>query len=274
MTENKSVYGISAGAITTLLFLIAVSGCTNANDAEKSTDKAPDADKGLPSAEKMAEALIAVDWVISQGKDLRIETPWGKVGEDGYIDFLAMLEEEDIKSLEGTGVTATQFVAGMRAMNPVGGLVPVAGTEGRINAVVSDQSNRSEYGAKVSKCILKQKDSGTKKGQSAYGEESFILCTKCADGFPVGYGKGSHIVMGRQTAPGAVIVVCAKEGLNIAGREFQYRQVVLFDEKDGDSTPRVATPQDKVVITEDTEIFGKTYSKGAIRIPEDGKLPE
>lgn len=108
---------------------------------------------------------------------------------------------------------------------------------------------------------------------SVHGRESFIICWKFHDG-PVGYQSGSYTVMGKQMAQGAVIVVAAQEGLQICGTEFPYRQVVLIDEKGGAPVPRAATPADQVVLDESVEIFGKSYPKGRLIVPQDGMLPE
>jgi hypothetical protein len=119
-----------------------------------------------------------------------------------------------------------------------------------------------------------QKQSGAQAIRvPVYGEESFILCTQFADG-PVGYLGGSYLVMGKQMAQGAVIVVAAKDGLEIRGTRFPYRQVVLIDEKEGSPVPRVAAPSDQVVLNQSAQIFGKPYPKGRVTIPQDGMLPE
>jgi hypothetical protein len=106
-----------------------------------------------------------------------------------------------------------------------------------------------------------------------YGQESFILCTKFSNG-PVGFARGSYFVTGKQMAQGAVIVVAAKEGLEIRGKKYPYRTILLVDEKDGAPVARVATPSDQVVLRDAVEIFGKSYPKGRLAVPDGGMLPE
>jgi hypothetical protein len=119
-----------------------------------------------------------------------------------------------------------------------------------------------------------QKQAGAEAPRgSVYGQESFILCTRFEDG-PIGFGRGSYTVIGKQMAQGAVIVVAAKDGLEIRGKRFPYRQVVLIDETSGSPVPRAATPSDQVVLKESLDIFGKSYPNGRLRVPQDGMLPE
>lgn len=115
-------------------------------------------------------------------------------------------------------------------------------------------------------------------GPNAYGKQSFILCTQFEAGIPAAYGRASYTVMGKQMAQGAVIVVLAKEGLNIQGKLFPYRTVVLIDQEGGEPIPRVASPSDEVVFacpfgTSAVDILGTSYPRGRISIPESGKLP-
>jgi hypothetical protein len=103
----------------------------------------------------MANALKTVGWIESAEGSPHIVSPWGKVGEDGYVDYRALLTDNDIQALAKTGVTVEEFVAGLRAVNPHGGLAPVAGTEGSLYYPVGGPHS-TDYGANVARQISQQ----------------------------------------------------------------------------------------------------------------------
>ena len=106
----------------------------------------------VPPAEKMAEALKAVGWIDSQGGVKHIVSPWGEFGKDGCIDYWALIKAEDIEALAKIDVTPEQFVAGLRALGQLSGLVPVEGTKARLDMPVSGPY-LSDYGASVASYI-------------------------------------------------------------------------------------------------------------------------
>lgn len=73
---------------------------------------------------------------------------------------------------------------------------------------------------------------------------------------------------------GAVLVVGVPEGVLLRGARFDFRQVVVVEEKSGRVTYRAATPHDKIRLTQGVKILGRDYGPGDFELPEDGKVAQ
>ena len=72
--------------------------------------------------------------------------------------------------------------------------------------------------------------------------------------------------------PKAVLVVGDKDGARLGGTRFDCGSIVLVEGTKESTSFRLATPQDRIVLSSDVTVFGKKYGKGLFPVPPNGKM--
>ena len=74
-------------------------------------------------------------------------------------------------------------------------------------------------------------------------------------------------------APDAVLIVGVNEGVDFDGVHFGLGAIIVLEGTSARPTSRLATSSDRIVLTRDVEVFGKSYDKGGFTVPSGGHLP-
>jgi hypothetical protein len=73
-------------------------------------------------------------------------------------------------------------------------------------------------------------------------------------------------------SPNAVLIVGVKGGVDLGGKTFDYGCIVVVEGTTAAPTFRLATPDDRIVLTSEVTVFGKKHGKGRFVVPVGGKI--
>jgi hypothetical protein len=73
-------------------------------------------------------------------------------------------------------------------------------------------------------------------------------------------------------SPNAVLIVGVKSGVDLGGVTFDYGSIVVVEGTAAAPTFRLATQQDRIVLTSEVAVFGKKHGKGRLAVPPGGKI--
>lgn len=74
-------------------------------------------------------------------------------------------------------------------------------------------------------------------------------------------------------APNAVLIVGVKDGVDLGGgKTFDYGCIVVVEGTTAAPAFRLATPDDRIVLTSEVTVFGKKHGKGRFVVPAGGKI--
>jgi len=112
-----------------------------------------------------------------------------------------------------------------------------------------------------------KKETGPSFGQSFNTIEGVSASSYMLDGY-------SSFVESRSGAfaPWAVLIVGVKAGVDLGGQTFDYGSIIVVEGTTAAPTFRLATPDDKIVLTSEVTVFGTKHGKGRFAVPPGGKL--
>ena len=112
-----------------------------------------------------------------------------------------------------------------------------------------------------------KKDTGPSFGQSFNTIEGVSGSSYMLDGYSAFVESKSGAF-----APSAVLIVGVKDGVSLGGQTFDYGSIIVVEGTTTVPTFRIATPEDRIVLTSEVTVFGTRHGKGRFVVPAEGKL--